>query len=98
MFASVVIHIVSAHGSWPDTALAAFIKDRSSSALPHMGDATSAHVEEGPVIWVDIQAVRFAVTEARSWGVGGGGGGGGWRGGGASTRFGGGGRGQWGQL
>jgi len=68
-----------------------------------VSDATSAHVEALPVIWVGIQAVGFAVAEARSWGVGGdsGGAGGGWTGGCASTRYGGGGgggRGQWGQY
>lgn len=63
-----------------------------------MGDATSAHVEGALVIWVGVQAVRFAVAEAGSWGVGGGSGCGGCRGGGASTGFGGGSRGQWGQL
>lgn len=88
---------MSTHGSGPDTALAAVIKDRSSSALADVGDATSAHVEAAPVIWVRVEAVRFAVAEAGSWGVGGGSGGGGCRGGGASTRFGGGCRGQWGQ-
>lgn len=63
-----------------------------------MGDATSTHIEAGPVIWVGVQAVRFAVAEARPWGMGGCGGGGGRRGGGASTWFWCGGRGQWGQL
>lgn len=50
-----------------------------------MGDTTSTHVEAGRVIWVGVQAVRFAITESGSWGMGGGGGGGGWRGCGAST-------------
>ena len=86
------------YGSWPGAALAVFIKDRSSSAWHHVGDASSAHVEAGVVVWFGIQAVRFAITEARSWGMGGGGGGGGWRGDGGSTWFGGGGRRQWGQL
>lgn len=62
-----------------------------------MGDATSAHVEAGPVIWVGIEAIRFAIAETASWGMGGGGGGGSWSSG-ASTRFGSGGRGQRGQL
>ena len=60
-----------------------------------MGDATSAHVEAGLVIRVGVQAVRFAVAEAGSWGMGCGGC---CRGGGASTGLGCGGRGQWGQL
>lgn len=62
-----------------------------------MGDASGAHVEATGVIWVGIQAIRFAVAESRSWGVGGGGGSGGWSGG-ASTRLGSGGWRQWGQL
>lgn len=65
--------------------------------MPQVSDATSAHVESGLVIWVGVQAVRFAVAEAGSWGMGGGSGGGGW-GSGGSTRFRSGGRGQWGQL
>ena len=85
-----------AHGSWPDAAFAAVIKDRSSSAVPQMGDASSAHVEGGLVVWVGVQTVRFAITESGPWSMGGGGGSGGWFGG-ASTRFGGGGRRQWGQ-
>lgn len=62
-----------------------------------MGDATSAHVEAGPVIWMGIQAVRFSVAEAGSWSVGGSSGGGG-SGSGACTGFGCSGRGKWGQL
>lgn len=100
MFASVLIHIVFTHGSGPNAALAAVIKDRATSAVPHVGDATSAHVEAGPVVWVGVQAIRFAIAEARSWGVGGGGGsgGGGRTRGCARSRFGGGGRGQCGQY
>lgn len=62
-----------------------------------MGDATSAHVEAALFFWVGIKAIRFAVAEAGSRGMGGGGGGGG-LGSGGSTRFGSSGRGQWGQL
>lgn len=97
MFASVVIHIVFTHGSGPSAALAAVIKDRSSSTWPHMGEATSTHVEAGPVIWVGVKTVRFAIAEAGSWGMGGGGGGGCLKDGG-STRFWGGARWQWGEL
>lgn len=65
--------------------------------MAHIGDAASAHVEAGPVFWVGVQAVRFAVAEARPWGMSGGGGGG-WTRGGASTWFARGCRRQWGQL
>lgn len=86
------------HCSGPDAALAGIVKDGSISALTHIGDATSTHVEAVSVVRVGVQAIGFAVAEARSWSMGGGGGGGGWTGGGAGTRFGGGGGGQWGQL
>lgn len=41
-----------------------------------MGDATSTHIEAGLVVWVGIEAVRFALAETRSGGMGGGCGGG----------------------
>lgn len=93
----VLLCIFLSSGSGPHAALAAFIKDRSVPTVPDVGDAASAHVEAALVIWVGVQAVRFAVAEAGSWGVGGGGGGGDW-GRCGSTRFGSGGGGQWGQL
>lgn len=37
-----------------------------------MSDAPSADVEAGLVIWIGVQAVGFAVAEARSWSMGGG--------------------------
>lgn len=65
--------------------------------MPQVSDASSTHVEGGLVIWVSVQAVRFAAAEARSWGMGGDSGGGFW-GSGGGTRFRSGGRGQWGEL
>lgn len=55
-----------------------------------MCDSSSTHVESGPVVWVGIKAVGFAVAKSGSWSVCGGGGGGGWRGGAGSGFSGGG--------
>lgn len=98
MFVSVVLYIFSKGCSWPYAALAAIIVDGSTSAIPHVGDATGTHVEAVSVIRVGIQAVGFPVAEAGPGGMGCDRGGCGWARGGARARFWGGGGRQWGQL
>ena len=78
------------HVSRPVATLAGVVVDGSRSAVSEVRDAARTRVESCFIVRVGVQAVGFAVAEARSWSVCGGGGGGGW-GGGGLTRFGGGG-------
>ena len=63
----------SRYCSGPDTACAALIIDGARATFPNVGDATCTLVEAVLVIWVRVDAVRFAITETRSRGMCGGG-------------------------